>query len=423
MEKKENGRAAMRKALNRIFEQHARTRVNGNVASHSTATTNGSNISTCFNDLWELGHKIENPEKLNSGHVKALCEHWHAKGIAVSTMQARLSSLRIFAGWIGKRTVVGNLPSFLPQVDPKLLRVVKTAKSSKSWTENGIDVIAKIKEADELDPIFGRMLRMDLAFGLRRMEVLQLKPYKSDKGDKLRVYEAKNGRQRDVDVATGEQRQVLDFVKSKLKNKLDHMGWTQTKRGAVATLEYNIQRYHKCMAAIGITRADGGVTGHGLRAQFAENAALIAGMIPPTLGGSAGQMSKGDLDVTRAQVSELLGHSRVSVTGSYYGSFGRDVTPDAADRCKTNIEQALAYCHPGVTRSVGEDRLADCLQMVKELNALDIDITVRQVQMLWEIHSERFAVYWKKPQTGNAESIETAALKLLKQEGGNKAVA
>jgi integrase len=278
-------------------------------------------------------------------------------------------------------------------------------------------VIEKIKLADELDVVFGRMLRMDLSFGLRRMEVLQMKPHKSDMGSKLRVYEAKNGRQRDIEIETAEQRQVLDAVKASIKGKLDHLGWKQTARGKVATLEYNLQRYNKSMAAIGITRKDAGVTGHGLRAQFAENAALIAHMIPPTLGGTGGQMQKDELDVTRAQVSELLGHSRVSITGSYYGSFGRNVTPDAADRCKTNIERALRYCHIGVTKTVTEERLADCLQMVKELTAIDVDITARQVQMLWEIHSERFAVYWKAPQVGNAEALEAAALRLIKQEG------
>lgn len=416
MSANDNDRKKMRKLLSEILDKHAKTRVNGNVASHSTASTNGTNLGTCFNDLWRIGSRIADPRNLTQTHIRKLCEHWHTKGIATSTMQARLSSLRIFCGWIGKGEMVKSLPQFLPEVEARLLRVVKTAHDSKSWTENGIDVIEKIKLADELDIVFGRMLRMDLSFGLRRMEVLQMKPHKSDMGTKLRVYEAKNGRQRDIDIETPEQRQVLDLVKAATKGKLDHLAWKHTTRGKVATLDYNLGRYNKCMAAIGITRKDAGVTGHGLRAQYAENAALIAHMIPPTLGGTGGQMDKDELDIKRAQISEKLGHSRISITGAYYGSFGRNVTQDAADRCKVNIENALPYCHVGVTKILSPERMTDCLQMVKELTAIDVDITARQVQMLWEIHSEKFAVYWKAPQAGNAAALEAAALKLIKQE-------
>jgi integrase len=416
MNEKNSGRNLLKKLLSEILGKHAKTRVNGNVASHSTAATQGTNLHTCFNDLWRIGCRIADPKNLTQSHVRKLCEHWHTKRIATSTMQARLSSLRIFCGWIGKGDMVKSLPEYLPGVESKLLRVVKTAQDSKSWTENGIDVIEKIKLADALDVVFGRMLRMDLAFGLRRMEVLQMKPHKSDMGNKLRVYEAKNGRQRDIDIEIQEQRQVLDLVKAATKGKLDYLGWKHTTRGKVATMDYNIARYNKCMAKIGITRKDAGVTGHGLRAQYAENAALIADMIPPTLGGTGGQMEKGELDIKRAQISEKLGHSRISITGAYYGSFGRNVTEDTADRCKLNIEKALEYCHTGVTKILSPDRMDDCLQMVKELMAINVDITPRQVQILWEIHSEKFAVYWKTPQAGNAAALEAAALKLIKQE-------
>ena len=57
-------------------------------------------------------------------------------------------------------------------------------------------------------------------------------------------------------------------------------------------------------------------------------------------------------------------------------------------------------------------RIQDSDVQVK--SGIDVDITIRQVQILWEMHSERFAVRWKKPQIGNAESVEAAALKLIK---------
>lgn len=401
--------------LNALLAENAGRRVNGNVASHSTTSSYGDVLKKCFRQLLALGYKLEDPRNLKEKHVEALCRHWVEKGIAPSTMKTDLSKLRIFARWIDKHNLVKSLEEILPDIDKGSLRVSRVAKTSKSWTENGIDVAEKIREGDELDWRFGLMLRMALSFGLRRKEVVQLKPWKSDKGDKLAVYEAKNGRPRDVYIDTEEQRAVLDFVKARVRSKTAYMGWETTEAGAVATLEYSIGRYNRLMAKIGITKKDAEVSGHGLRAQFAENAALIAQMIPPTLGGTTGQMDRDSLTVKRGQVSELLGHSRTSITASYYGSFGRDATPDDANRCKKNIEKALSQIPPEGLKPVPADRLADCTRLIGELAALEVVINVREVQYLWELHSQRHAAAWVKPIKGNAEALETAALRIFKQ--------
>jgi integrase len=414
------GRKGTRDALNDLLERYARIRENGNVASYMTAQGRGQTLHTCFNDLWDIGYRIANPENLSNKHVEALCQYWYKNGKAVSTIQGRLSVLRVYVGWIGKRGMVKKLPEYLPHVDKALLKVSKVAKESKSWTEQGIDVLEKINLADAVDPIFGLMLRMCLAFGLRLIEVLQFDPHISDLGDKIRILKAKNGRQRDIDIEHDTQREVLDMVKQSVQ-KGDHMGWKLTKGGKVATLKYSRNRYNKCMAKIGITKKEAGVTGHGLRAQYAELAALAAGMIPPTLGGKSGQMDKVDLDIIRAQVSEKLGHRRISVLVSYHGSFGRHVTPDEADRCKTTIECALQHCHPGVTKPVPEDRVDDCAKLVKEMEAIGVEMTLRQAQLLWEIHSHRYARYWVSVGNGNAEAMEAAANTFIRQIGKDAA--
>jgi len=175
------------------------------------------------------------------------------------------------------------------------------------------------------------------------------------------------------------------------------------------------------MAKIGITKLKDGATGHGLRAQYAENSALIAGMIPATLGGTKGQMDKESLDVTRAQISEQLGHSRIDVTASYYGSFGRNAKPDEVDRCKTNIERGLRATATMQLKPVPPERMVDCLQMIGELEAIDVGATPKQIHFLWQAHSARFASEWVSPQAGNAEAIEVQALKLT--PGGAQAAA
>ena len=401
--------------LTSILFENAFKRTNGRTASHRTTTAYGEVLKMCFDQLHELGFRLQNPRNLSEAHVEALCQYWHREGKQVSTIQEYLSKLRVFACWIGKGGMVKSLPKYLPHVNKEKLKVRRIAQESKAWSEKGVDIIQKIQEADALDWKFGLMIRMMLAFGLRRKEVTHTRPWKADHGDKLVIYlgEAKGGRPRDVYLDNPEQRIVLDFVKSKLK-KGARLGWETDTRGKSASLKYNIRRYNDYMARIGITKLKDGVTGHGLRAQYAENSALIAGMIPPTLGGTRGQIDRGDLDVKRAQISEQLGHSRLSITTSYYGSFGREVKTDEANRCKINIEAGLKGLVADLLPPVAPERMSDCLQLVGELSALDIEITPKQVQYLWMQHSARYAVPWARPRAGNAESIEVEAMRLIK---------
>jgi site-specific recombinase XerD len=402
--------------LTSILAENAFKRTNGRTASDRTTTAYGEVLKMCIDQLDDLGFKLQNPRNLNETHIAALCQYWYSEGKQVSTIQEYLSKLRVFSRWIGKDGMVKSLPKYLPGVDKEKLKVSKVAKESKSWSENGVDIIQKIEEADALDKKFGLMIRMMLAFGLRRKEVTHTKPWKADLGDKLVIYlgEAKGGRPRDIYLDNHEQRVVLDYVKSELK-KNEHLGWEADKRGKRATLKYNIRRYNDYMDRIDITKLKDGVTGHGLRAQYAENSAVIARMIPPTLGGTRGQMDRGDLNVKIAQISELLGHSRISVIANYFGSFGREVTTEEVNRCKNNIEAGLKTLANVQMQPVSAERMSDCLQLVGEIAALDIEITPKQIQHLWMSHSTRHAVPWARPRQGNAEAIEIEVLKLLKK--------
>lgn len=413
--KKSAGRAKMHGILSTILNEHARTRVNGRVASDRTTSAYGEVLRKCFNDLHELGYCIENPRNLTEGHVKALCQKWMSEGKKTSTMQETLSKLRTFGKWIGKPEMVKSLHHYLPDIPKKDLKVKRIAIQSKSWTENGVDVAEKIRQADAIDERFGLMLRIMVSFGLRRKEVCHTRVWKADRGDKLVVYpgEAKNGRPRDIYIDTIEQRQVLDYVKAKM-GKNEHLGWLITMRGKRATLKYNYGRYNRSMAKIGITKEDALVTGHGLRAQYAENAALVAGLLMPTLGGSGGQMDRETRKVISGQLSELLGHTRESIMGPYGGSFGRNAPMDPANQCQRNIEKALPHCHSGVTTAVAEDRIEDCKKLVAEMEAIGVEITMRQAQLLWEIHSQRHARHWVKADKGIVKAMEAAAIRLVR---------
>lgn len=408
------------KKLNAILEQNAKTRVNGNVTSERTRTAAKEALRAAFKVLWsQLGYKIQDPANLEERHIKALCVEWHRTKKAPKTIQGYLSQLRIFCGWIGKGGLVKDIYYYLPEVPREELRVIAVARKSKSWAEMGIDVAEKVELALQFDQRFGLMLLAQVAFGLRRMEVLQMQPWKCDKGNRFSVYKTKGGRPRDVDIDTEVQRAVLDLIKSKV-GKTEHLGWKHRRDGGAATLEYCERRYNYFMEKLGITKALAEVTGHGLRAQFAENAALLRQLIPPTLGGTGGQMEREDLDLSREQVSEQLGHSRKSVTTAYYGSFGRETELDSPDRTKHAIEAGFATIPVERLRAIPQERLGDCTHLLAELMAIGVYDDPRKVQILWKKHSSRHAVEWLAPATGsNLASLEAAALSFTRSESGS----
>ncbi|MFC5477203.1 integrase domain-containing protein [Massilia suwonensis] len=394
--------------LNAILQANAGTRTNGKVASERTKSAIGEALHADFRRLSALGFKLQKPDNLGDKHVRALCMSWHSDGFTAKTIQVKLSYLRIFCRWIGKGDMVKDAPHYLPHVPKGELRVKAAATSSKSWVANGIDVAEKVREADALDIRFGAMLRLAVAFGLRRKEVIECYPWKVDAVVHFAAYRTKGGRPRNIYLDTPEQRVVLDHVKSIVK-KSEHLGWPTKRDGSAATIDYNLAKWHKMLAKIGITKAISNVTGHGLRAQYAENAALIANVIPPTLGGTKGQMPKEDLDLNCVKVSELLGHSRKIIISAYIGSFDRDAAPDSPGRTKTAIEAAVALIPADRIKDIPADRMEDCLRLTTELMMARAYVDPRFTQALWEHHSSRYCTEWLALSTNNIAALEAAA--------------
>ena len=182
-----------------------------------------------------------------------------------------------------------------------------------------------------------------------------------------------------------------------------------------ATYIYSKNHYNYLMQKLGITKEVADCTGHGLRAQFAENAALLRGLVPPTLGGSGGQMEIGDRDVIRLQLSESLGHSRLSVTGAYWGSFGRDKTPDAPDTVKLEIEAGLDFISANDLKPISPERNIDCACLSAELTAIGVFADPRKIQYLWEDHSRRNAVEWVSlSPKSNLAALKAAASSIMR---------
>lgn len=401
--------------LNTILAQHAGKRTNGKQASDRTITAITEGLRSNFRLLRNtLGYKVQDPRNIGETHIKALCQKWHAEGLAPKTMQGYLSHFRIFCGWIGKKGMVKAIGYYLPDVPAADLRVRTIAKKSKSWAESGIDVREKVKEAMGLDWRFGLMILTQVSFGFRRIEVIQFQPWKNHEGDKIHIRKTKGGRPRDIYIETDAQREILEFIKSQLKAS-EALGWTHRTDGSKASLKYSEGRYERLMAKIEITKEISFVTGHGLRAQFAENAALLRDFIPATLGGLAGQKPPHDIQVIGLGVSESLGHSRPSITSAYWGSTGRVSPPDGATGTAAVITACFKVITPDQLKSVSHERVATCSQLTAELMLIGVYDDPRKIQLLWEEHSGRHAVDWLAPEADtNIAALEVAARSLMR---------
>lgn len=402
----------LQKKLSEIIINNASTRVNGKVASNRTIEARKECLKSSFKQLFELGYRLENPENLSLKHVKALTNYWvYEKKIMPKTFEGKLSNLRIFCGWIGKKGMIGSKYEFIQPEDSALIKCQSAATSSKSWAGKNIDFQEMIARVDKHDKRLGLMLRIELSFGFRREEVLKFNPHAQDFGNFVAVFEnhGKGGKARDIQTLTSAQREIIDYVKQRIPPN-EKLGWPYNKDGSIATLEQNIARYRNMMSRLGITKKIMGVTGHGLRAQFSENQALALGLIPPSMGGSKGQLDKKTLKTRLTKISEALGHHRTVVVSAYFCSFGKNATLDRADRCMRNIDQATHLLPPSELDDVEDMLLPDCQHIRNILEILDVEIHLKQVQHLWKIYSARNGMPWVKPEREIGICIESAAL-------------
>ena len=273
--------------------------------------------------LHKLGYHLESVEGLSVRHIDALVKDWYATGHKNKTMQNQYSRLKIFCGWAGKKGIMNpsGFVGHLPDVPPESLKVQTYAEKSKSWSGRGVDVIEALRKAREEDTRWHAMLLMGVAFGLRKKEMLRIKPHRADKGFVLEIdgAVAKNGRFRSIPIAVATpygdfQRFALDSAKGAC-GKQQTLGWPER------TFKQNENRFYTLMKKCGFTEDGLGITGHGLRAEFTENQALLRGLLPPTLGGKVDQTDKGERERIAQEVAALLGHGDRHTIGAYYGLF------------------------------------------------------------------------------------------------------
>lgn len=293
-----------------------------------------------FEILRAAGHRAR-PSFIGGRHINFLCrsyaERMTAGTLKPSTVQVYLSVLRRFCDETGRPGLVPPTAKLFPE---HAMSRSYIAQDDKSWDAAGVDFGTVFAAAAEMEPFVAMALLAQCSFGLRRQEALCLVPLMPATDGPVHidvVRGAKGGRKRVVPVETPEQHAALVHLAEWVQGRDGAPGGTIGPLGLGRSLRANLRRYAYVLESVGITRDAAGVTGHGLRAQWALEFLERRGHVP-TVRTADGKPA--DLDAaSRAQVlrayGELAlatGHSRPSIGAAYVGALPRkrrgEIAPD-----------------------------------------------------------------------------------------------
>ena len=269
--------------------------------SYATQATRSRMLDLIANQLHELGYKHMQARSLKPKHVDALISLWKDQRISVGTFKNRLSALRWWANKVGKADIIARDNN---AYDIGNRRYVGEASKAHMLHQRQLGKVS--------DPYVRLSLQLQSAFGLRREEAIKFSPNYAIKDDhiKLKASWTKGGRARTVPIRNGEQRQLLEDVR------------TLARGGALIPPERNYveqrNRYDRQVRTAGIGNP------HGLRHAYAQRRyEELTGWKAPLAGGPAMKSLNSEqraLDIgARQTISRELGHDRESITRTYLG--------------------------------------------------------------------------------------------------------
>lgn len=254
-------------------------RADGQPASARSVEYGHALLANSCRRWYQLGFDIESVHQLEALHIDALVKNWHLDGLSAKTMETQLSKLRIFCGWMGKPEIVrkGGLPTYLPDVDPKLLKVKPKAHAIKVWAEDAVRIMQAADSARTDEPRFHWILLMGVFFGLSRREIMAFDPHKADKGTYLEIPRPDGG-VRWIPIFSNlllghVQRLVLNEIKSRCKPG-GVLAWPNR------SVKQSISRLYYLMRRMDVTLNQNGITPNNLSEAFKQNEALIIDLLP-----------------------------------------------------------------------------------------------------------------------------------------------
>lgn len=328
--------------LSFILHEHGKAKVKGQAcASNRTFEMRQQCLYQMFEALREVGFKLEDPANIDARHVaylhrewkrrRKLCDGGESGGLAASSVANLVSVLRTFCTWIGQ----SQLMDYARFSDSDLIGRARAATRDLSWEGAGIDTLEIVRRAWADEPWVSVALLLQFTFGLREREAVMFRPDVASLPGEAAVRinmrrpgagtrrmannisgGSKGGRPRMVMIHAQWERDVLEFARRFVRRESGAGGYVGS---GTQSLAFNLSAYHRVLARLGITKADAGVTGHGLRAAFAIRGLHRYGLEAPVRGGDLTTLDKKKRDLILRSVAEDLGHSRPMISTAYYG--------------------------------------------------------------------------------------------------------
>ena len=293
--------------------------------SHKTRQERARFLRRFFVDLKRKAGFRQPPDPRNLGqkHIHTMVQVWQRERLAPATIQTYLSFLRGLASWMGKHGFVRKPGQYGLSLDEYQRH--EYAQRDRSWAGNGIDVATVLAEVDKFDPRVAASMRLMDALGLRRKESVMHRPYAhvfrfdqtglpedEKQADEYVWVKGKGGRVRWIALETDAQRSAIAQARAVVDGRDAHMG------NPAHSLKRNLRRLDYALEKFGCTKAERGVTAHGLRhGNLQQLYQDVTGMPAPVRGGAT---VPPELDrEARLAVSERAGHSRLRAAGAYLG--------------------------------------------------------------------------------------------------------
>lgn len=298
-------------SLQDILKKYNNVRADGSVASSSTRQARRRILKQAFKFLNKRFPELEDATKFKERHVVVLAEIWEKQKLSAATIQTRFSTLRLFCGWLGKVGMVRKTECYIS--DPDLVKRSYVATVDKSWSGNQVDFAEILEKVKAKDAYVAIALECMVEFGFRRKEAVMFTPHMSDEGILVKISRgAKGGRKRVVPILTKSQKELLIRAREFIKPG-------QTLASPGKNLKQSLRRFDYVMTTLQITKLGLGVTGHGLRSEYAQNRLKkLTGHDAPIKNSLSCQDADTDLQA-RKEISAELGHSRISITNTYFG--------------------------------------------------------------------------------------------------------
>lgn len=250
--------------------------------------------------------RVMSVHDLKGRHVNRLVSLWKQQALSDATMKNRLAMLRWWAEKIGNPGAVKTSEEY------GIGRRQLVTNESKAETLAG-------KDLSTISPWVALSLRLQEAFGLRREESMKFRVSWALKGQSpdsisaisLKPSWTKGGRPRLIPVLTPEQRQLLAEVYQ--------LAGSGSLIPPDRSYREHLRVFERETASVGTGHT------HGLRHAYAQRRyEELTGRKPPVLGGRSRRTMRREErrrdDKIRQQISEELGHSRISVTSIYLGN-------------------------------------------------------------------------------------------------------